>query len=178
MAGMDDDHWRNVDIWTRKDVPFGGSPVDGMPTASKESLEEAIGPVAVTGGENTELLVADCMTAWLAAATAWVPDECGGNREAGDISVDVGIVDGLPTMLSGLVIEPAGLCGGGDYGKVKFIEAVNTASRPGQSQGDGGSMYLCLGSGILAPGSAGDVHCSLPSSGGQWYLGKGLGRGE
>ena len=154
-AGMDDDHWRNGVIWTGKDACCGRSPVGGLPTTSKGPLEEATGPVAVTGGDNK--WYTDCMTAWLAAATAWVPDEDGGNPEAGDVTVDVGVVDSLPTMLSGLVIEPEGLWEGGNGTEGKFIEAVSATSLPGQSQGDGGSMYLCLDRRILAPGGADDV---------------------
>ena len=154
-AGMDDDHWRNGVIWMGKDACCGRSPVGGLPTTSKGPLEEATGPVAVIGGDNK--WYTDCMTAWLAAATAWVPDEGGGNPEAGDVTVDVGVVDSLPTMLSGLVIEPEGLWEGGNGAEGKFIEAVSATSLPGQSQGDGGSMYLCLDRHILAPGGADDV---------------------
>ena len=35
----------------------------GVSTASKEPLEEATGPVAVTGGENMASLMADCVAA-------------------------------------------------------------------------------------------------------------------
>ena len=60
-AVMDNDHCRNGVIWMGKDVCCGRSPMDSLPTASKEPL----GPVALTGGDNMASLVADCLTAWL-----------------------------------------------------------------------------------------------------------------
>ena len=151
--------------------------MDGVPTEPSEPLEETIEPVTFTGGEYMTFLVADCGTAQLAAATAWVPEEASIDPDTGDSSEDTSAVDGLPSTLSRLMVEPAGLWRAANDGEVMFMAAVSAASHPGQSQDGGGSMYLSPGRGILAQGSA-DMCCSLPSSGVPSYLGKGLSRGE
>ena len=48
-AGMDEDQLKRGVICTGKDVTCGVNTVDGMPTKSKEPLEEATGPATVTG---------------------------------------------------------------------------------------------------------------------------------